>query len=119
MSTMSPTTRGPYGWAVVCDDDAPFAPRDGGGAISFGGKMWLLGGWNPMEECASPEPSHALMPLVPALASTLRHPPCCSVPCCSGMRITLVSALINITVAVPSCGLQLCGCIISLVVQAC
>lgn len=26
---------------------APFAPRDGAGAVSYQGKMWLLGGWNP------------------------------------------------------------------------
>jgi len=26
---------------------AEFAPRDGSGALSFDGKMWLLGGWNP------------------------------------------------------------------------
>jgi hypothetical protein len=26
---------------------AEFAPRDGAGALSFAGKMWLLGGWNP------------------------------------------------------------------------
>jgi hypothetical protein len=39
-----------YAWSAVCDDDAPFAPRDGGGAVSFGGRMWLLGGWNPGED---------------------------------------------------------------------
>ncbi len=26
---------------------APFAPRDGLGALTFKGRMWLLGGWNP------------------------------------------------------------------------
>jgi hypothetical protein len=26
---------------------APFAPRDGAGALTFDGRMWLLGGWNP------------------------------------------------------------------------
>lgn len=26
---------------------AEFAPRDGAGALSFAGRMWLLGGWNP------------------------------------------------------------------------
>ena len=36
-----------YAWSAICDGDAPFAPRDGGGAISFAGRMWLLGGWNP------------------------------------------------------------------------
>lgn len=44
---------------VNADDDVPqyewknitmtakFAPRDGAGALSFKGRMWLLGGWNP------------------------------------------------------------------------
>ena len=26
---------------------AAFAPRDGAGALTFAGRMWLLGGWNP------------------------------------------------------------------------
>src|SRR4051794_9030429 len=26
---------------------APFAPRDGAGLLSYHGKLWLLGGWNP------------------------------------------------------------------------
>jgi len=26
---------------------AAFAPRDGAGALTFQGKMWFLGGWNP------------------------------------------------------------------------
>jgi len=39
-----------YEWRAVRDDDAPFAPRDGGGAIVFAGKMWLLGGWNPLPQ---------------------------------------------------------------------
>ncbi|MFN0055592.1 MAG: hypothetical protein ACKV0T_25880, partial [Planctomycetales bacterium] len=26
---------------------APFAPRDGAGALTFNGRLWLLGGWNP------------------------------------------------------------------------
>ena len=42
-----------YGWQAVRDDDAPFAPRDGGGALSLGGRMWLLGGWNPQPEWAA------------------------------------------------------------------
>lgn len=41
-----------YEWCAVCDDDAPFAPRDGAGAITFDGRMWLLGGWNPAPEWA-------------------------------------------------------------------
>ena len=35
-----------YEWEKITLD-APFAPRDGAGAVSFAGKMWLLGGWNP------------------------------------------------------------------------
>ena len=29
---------------------AQFAPRDGAGALSFAGRMWLLGGWNPARD---------------------------------------------------------------------
>lgn len=42
-------TAGPYRWALV-SDRAPFAPRDGAGALTLGGRMWLLGGWNPRGE---------------------------------------------------------------------
>ncbi len=35
-----------YRWVRV-DAKAAFAPRDGAGALTFHGKMWLLGGWNP------------------------------------------------------------------------
>ena len=35
-----------YRWTCVTGS-APFAPRDGAGALSFDGRMWLLGGWNP------------------------------------------------------------------------
>ena len=35
-----------FRWDAV-RDPAAFAPRDGGGAVSFRGRMWLLGGWNP------------------------------------------------------------------------
>jgi dienelactone hydrolase len=35
-----------YEWQKITTE-APFAPRDGAGALSFAGKMWLLGGWNP------------------------------------------------------------------------
>lgn len=35
-----------YEWEQITLD-AAFAPRDGAGAVSFAGKMWLLGGWNP------------------------------------------------------------------------
>ncbi len=35
-----------YRWVSV-NPKAPFAPRDGAGALTFAGRMWLLGGWNP------------------------------------------------------------------------
>ncbi len=34
-----------YTWSRVAND-APFGPRDGAGGIVYGGKMWLVGGWN-------------------------------------------------------------------------
>ena len=36
-----------YEWVKVTLA-AEFAPRYGAGALSFRGKMWLIGGWNPM-----------------------------------------------------------------------
>ncbi len=36
-----------YEWELITAK-AEFAPRDGAGALSFGGRMWLLGGWNPI-----------------------------------------------------------------------
>ena len=35
-----------YEWLKI-NTKADFAPRDGAGALTFRGKMWLLGGWNP------------------------------------------------------------------------
>jgi hypothetical protein len=35
-----------YEWVAVTKK-AAFAPRDGAGALTFRGRMWLLGGWNP------------------------------------------------------------------------
>lgn len=35
-----------YKWTQITAK-APFAPRDGAGALVFDGRMWLLGGWNP------------------------------------------------------------------------
>ncbi len=35
-----------YHWTNVMMN-AAFAPRDGAGALVFGGRMWLIGGWNP------------------------------------------------------------------------
>ncbi|MDA1248698.1 MAG: hypothetical protein O2820_05690 [Planctomycetota bacterium] len=37
-----------YEWKKITMT-AEFAPRDGAGALSFKGKMWLLGGWNPAQ----------------------------------------------------------------------
>ena len=36
----------PYQWTRVAAH-APFAPRDGAGALSFADKIWILGGWHP------------------------------------------------------------------------
>ncbi|NKB69385.1 MAG: hypothetical protein GKR89_20125 [Candidatus Latescibacteria bacterium] len=35
-----------YAWTPV-NLAAPFAPRDGAGALVFDQRMWLIGGWNP------------------------------------------------------------------------
>ena len=35
-----------YEWVEVTMH-AEFAPRDGAGALSYSGSMWLIGGWNP------------------------------------------------------------------------
>lgn len=35
-----------YEWVKVTER-APFAPRDGAGALVFQGRLWLIGGWNP------------------------------------------------------------------------
>lgn len=35
-----------YAWKLI-SPKAEFAPRDGAGALSYRGRMWLLGGWNP------------------------------------------------------------------------
>jgi hypothetical protein len=37
-----------YVWHQVAAD-APFAPRDGAGALVHDGRMWLLGGWYPRD----------------------------------------------------------------------
>lgn len=39
---------GTYRWREVTPA-AAFKPRDGGGALVFKDRMWLLGGWNPSE----------------------------------------------------------------------
>lgn len=42
-----------YQWTKVTGH-APFAPRDGAGALVFKDKMWLLGGWNPNDKVHFP-----------------------------------------------------------------
>ena len=37
-----------YEWEQITLD-AQFAPRDGAGALTYSGRMWLLGGWNPLK----------------------------------------------------------------------
>ena len=50
----APSHDGPrYRWVQVTNK-AAFAPRDGAGALVFGGKMWLLGGWNPGDKAHFP-----------------------------------------------------------------
>lgn len=46
---MTPT----YRW-TACTLNAPFAPRDGAGAIVHQDKLWLLGGWNPDDKTHFP-----------------------------------------------------------------
>ncbi|MFN7925657.1 MAG: hypothetical protein U0Q16_36490 [Bryobacteraceae bacterium] len=42
-----------YRWVNV-SAHAPFAARDGAGALSFRQKMWLIGGWNPNDKAFFP-----------------------------------------------------------------
>ncbi len=42
-----------YRWELVTMD-APWAPRDGAGILSYRGAMWLLGGWNPRDKTSFP-----------------------------------------------------------------
>jgi hypothetical protein len=42
-----------YRWIKI-NEHAPFAPRDGAGALAFDDKMWLLGGWNPKDKVNFP-----------------------------------------------------------------
>ena len=41
-----PSQRADYHWVSI-QPAAPFAARDGAGALTLNGKMWLLGGWRP------------------------------------------------------------------------
>jgi len=42
-----------YRWKQITGQ-AAFAPRDGAGALSFQGRMWLIGGWNPKDKTHFP-----------------------------------------------------------------
>lgn len=42
-----------YEWVQV-SAKAPFAPRDGAGALTFRGRMFFLGGWNPSDKTHFP-----------------------------------------------------------------
>lgn len=44
--TFTPSQKKAYVWSRV-SASAPFGARDGAGGIVYGGKMWLVGGWNP------------------------------------------------------------------------
>ena len=53
-SSNAPSQQVPdYQWVKVTLE-APFAPRDGAGALTFKGRMWLLGGWNPGDKVHFP-----------------------------------------------------------------
>ncbi len=43
----------PYQWQCV-SEQAAFAARDGAGALTFRGRMWLLGGWNRADKVHFP-----------------------------------------------------------------
>lgn len=43
---LSPSAKRTYRWVKITED-AGFPARDGAGALTFAGKMWLIGGWNP------------------------------------------------------------------------
>jgi N-acetylneuraminic acid mutarotase len=43
-----------YKWTLI-NDNAPFAPRDGAGALTFNNQMFLLGGWNPSDKINFPK----------------------------------------------------------------
>lgn len=46
---IAPSAERRYRWTLVTDN-AAFAGRDGAGALTFQGQMWLLGGWNPKDQ---------------------------------------------------------------------
>ena len=42
-----------YKWIRIADK-APYAPRDGAGALVFRDRMWMIGGWNPYDKVHFP-----------------------------------------------------------------
>jgi hypothetical protein len=46
LTTLSLAAEPEYEWQQITSK-AAFAPRDGAGALTYQGKMWFLGGWNP------------------------------------------------------------------------
>ena len=53
MSSVLAKERSEYKW-VQMTPKADFAPRDGAGALTFHGRMWLLGGWSPEDKVHFP-----------------------------------------------------------------
>lgn len=49
-----PRASAQYKWELV-RETAAFAPRDGAGAITKGGYMFLIGGWNPSDKVSFPK----------------------------------------------------------------
>lgn len=49
----APDPAAQYEWLAV-NRQAAFAPRDGAGLLSFQGRLWLLGGWNPGDKVHFP-----------------------------------------------------------------
>ena len=44
-----------YGRWECVTDDPPWAARDGAGAVTFRGRMWLMGGWNHTDPVRFPD----------------------------------------------------------------
>ena len=49
------TTMESYGRWECVTDDPPWAARDGAGAVTFRGRMWLMGGWNHTDPVLFPD----------------------------------------------------------------
>lgn len=53
MNLLHSQTSSEYEWVNVTMN-APFAPRDGLGVLSYKGRMWVLGGWNSRDKVNFP-----------------------------------------------------------------